>query len=335
MPGDKTRNTITRQWELLKLLPNRGAGKTARELADALNAAGYMVSKRQVERDLNELSEAFPIDCNDRSMPYGWRWMPGASIDIPGVTLAEALSLQLIENTIRSLLPTSILEAVEPRFLQAKAKLASLPKAQKYARWPEKVRTVPTSLSLMPPVVKAEILECIQIALLDEKQVEVEYRSMESVTSSRYTLHPLALVQYGVVTYLVAAAFDYEDPRIYAVHRMLRAEPLAKKSRRPEGFNLDEYVNRAAFQFGSGEVFKLIAKVKSELARILEETPLSEDQLMSGEEDGVYTLTATVPYSWQLRWWVLSQGAEVEILGPKWFRKEIADACATMASLYS
>jgi predicted DNA-binding transcriptional regulator YafY len=287
LPGDKTRHTIARQWELLNLLPNGGVGKTASILVEELAGRGFDVSKRQVERDLNDLRENFPaIECNDGSKPYGWRWARGRSMDIPGITLAEALSLHLIEDAVRPLLPASILEAVEPRFQQAKAKLAGLPKAQRYARWPDKVRTVPTSLSLEPPVVKAEVLECIQNALIDEKQVEVEYRSMDSPVSSTYTLHPLALVQYGAVTYLVAAAFDYEDPRIYAVHRMLRAEPLSKKSRRPEGFNLDEYVNRAAFQFGSGEVFKLIAKVKSELARILEETPLSEDQLMSGRRMG-------------------------------------------------
>ncbi len=36
MPANKTRNTPARQWELPKLLPTRGTGQTAKELADAL-----------------------------------------------------------------------------------------------------------------------------------------------------------------------------------------------------------------------------------------------------------------------------------------------------------
>jgi len=80
VPYDKTRRTLARQWELLKLLPTRGVGKTAKELSEALNEAGFKVSKRQVERDLGELLEAFALDCNNASIPYGWRWV-GRRID--------------------------------------------------------------------------------------------------------------------------------------------------------------------------------------------------------------------------------------------------------------
>lgn len=336
MPGDKTRNTLARQWELLKLLPGRGAGKTARELADALSAAGFTVSKRQVERDLGELSQAFPIDCNDRSMPYGWRWMPGASIDMPGITLAEALSLHLIEETVEPLLPAAILEAVESRFRQAERKLASLSRGQHYARWPEKVRTVLPMLPLGTPKVNPQILEIVQSALLNEVQIEVRYRSMESAEPNTYTLHPLALVQYGLVTYLVATAFDYDDPRIYALHRISQAEPLTQRIRWPKGFNLDEYIRGGAFQFGAGELIKLKAEIDGDLARILEETPLSEDQkLVRIKGKKHYTLAATVVCSWQLRWWVLSQGAAIEVVGPAWFRRVIAKTISEAASLYS
>lgn len=335
MPGDKTRNTLARQWELLKLLPGRGAGKTARELADAISAAGFTVSKRQVERDLSELSHAFPIDCNDRSMPYGWRWMPGASIDIPGLTLAEALSLHVIEEMVKPLLPASILDVVESRFRQAERKLASLSKGPHYARWPEKIRTILPMLPLGSPKVDPQILDVVQSALLNEMRIEVNYQSMESAEPSTYTLHPLALVQYGLVTYLVATAFEYDDPRIYALHRFSRAEPLTQRIRRPKGFDLDEYIRGGAFQFGAGEPVKLKAKIVCDLAHILEETPLSEDQkLVWDQGEQRYTLAATVIYSWQLRWWVLSQGAAIEIIGPELFRQEIADTTKAMAVPY-
>ena len=55
MPSNKTRNSLARQWELLKLLPTRTEGKTAKQLAEGLIEAGYEISKRQVERDLLDL----------------------------------------------------------------------------------------------------------------------------------------------------------------------------------------------------------------------------------------------------------------------------------------
>jgi hypothetical protein len=41
MPTRKTQSTLARQWELLKLLPSRGTGKTAKQLADDLYTNPY------------------------------------------------------------------------------------------------------------------------------------------------------------------------------------------------------------------------------------------------------------------------------------------------------
>lgn len=340
MPGDSTRNTLARQWELLRLLPGRGAGKSARELAEALNAQGYKVSKRQVERDLGDLSSHFPIDCNDRSQPYGWRWVPGASIDIPGVSLAEALSLHLIEETVKPLLPSPILDAVESRFRQAARKLASQPRNQRYARWPAKVRVVAPILPFVPPAIDPEVLEQVQSALLDEVQLEVWYRSARNDDYNELTLHPIALVQQGMISYLIAMTFDYTDIRIYTLHRMREARAVKQRARKPEEFDLDAYIGDGKMHFGTGEPLRLKARLSHDLARILEETPLSEDQKITetrtkGKDGKPYVLTATVRHSWRLVWWVLSQGDGVEVVGPAGFRREIAGMCKSMAEQYS
>ncbi|CAM3974673.1 Transcriptional regulator [Pseudomonas reidholzensis] len=87
MPSNPTRQTIARQWQLLKLLPNRHPGLSTSQLQFALTEAGQKASKRTVERDLNELATLFPLQCNSKGMPYGWYWQPGLS-------LGEAQKLQ-------------------------------------------------------------------------------------------------------------------------------------------------------------------------------------------------------------------------------------------------
>jgi hypothetical protein len=78
MPANKARDTMIRHLELLKKLPTAGAGKTVSELTNDLNALSFKVSKRQVERDLKQLQSVMPIECNDTSKPYGWRWVKGS-----------------------------------------------------------------------------------------------------------------------------------------------------------------------------------------------------------------------------------------------------------------
>ncbi|MFI7856539.1 MULTISPECIES: WYL domain-containing protein [Pseudomonas] len=81
MPSHPTRHTIARQWQLLKLLPDRHPGMSSTQLQAALARAGHKTSKRTVERDLNELAMLFPLHCNSKGMPYGWYWQPGLSLN--------------------------------------------------------------------------------------------------------------------------------------------------------------------------------------------------------------------------------------------------------------
>ena len=331
MPANKTRNTLARQWELLKLLPTRGSGKSAKDIADALAEAGFAVSKRQVERDLIDLQEVFGLECNDVSIPYGWRW-GAAPIELPGVTLAEALSLEIVEETLKPLLPASVLRTVQPRFAQAKAKLAALREQNKAASWADKVASVPPTMQMLPPVIDEEILEAVQTALLNEEQVDVCYQTL-SEESKGLRLHPLGLVVRGAATYLVATAFDYTDVRLYALHRFKSADRTFAPFKKPKGFKLNQYVDEGALQFGKGQVLKLIARIDESLAKYLAETPLSANQKIKSIEGG-FELSASVVDSWQLHWWVLSQGGAIEIVSPTALRNRIVGSLKEALSHY-
>jgi hypothetical protein len=127
---------------MLKLLPNRAPGLTAAELHQQLEEAGHRTTKRTVERDLNELSSLFPLHCNDKGTPYGWYWQPGRSIDLPGITVGEALTLRLVEDSIRPLVPGLMLKSLESCCSQARQKLAALGEESASARWVDKVASV-------------------------------------------------------------------------------------------------------------------------------------------------------------------------------------------------
>ncbi len=115
MPDRSRRDTLARQWELLRLLPSRPPGRTAAELTRLLDDAGFPTTKRTVERDLNELEQVFPFTCNDKGMPYGWYWIRDADLGIPGVELTEALSFTLLRDFLQQMLPVSLWRGFVPR----------------------------------------------------------------------------------------------------------------------------------------------------------------------------------------------------------------------------
>ena len=329
-----TKGALARQWELLRNLPRRGTGRTTKELTDVLVAAGFNVSKRQVERDLSELNSIFPLHCNDRSRPYGWRWADHASLDLPGITVAEAVSLKVAQQYLATMLPPAITSALQPKFIDAENKLAALDASNPNAEWATKVRSIPPGPSLTAAPLAPEVLDTVQESLLFDEQLEVLYRAGNGKEATTLVLHPLALISRAPAAYLVATAFDYTDIRRYKLHRIESAKRTYLPSRRPNDFDLDTYLNAGGMEFGDGEQINLEALVSPGLALILSETPLS-GQISLTEENGKFRLKSNSPSSWQLRWWILSQGDQIEVLSPPELRSGIIEVINRTASLYS
>lgn len=322
MPKATHHHALARQWELLRLLPSRQPGITAADLARRLQDNGFVVSKRTIERDLSELSTLFGIACNDKGMPYGWYWMNGEPADLPGISITDAISLNLIEEFLRPLVPTAILATLEARFRLAKKKLEELSGDNNAARWIDKVRYVPPTLALIPPKIGEGVLETIQEGLLTEKQIVVRYHKPSSSTPYELILHPLGIAQRGAVTYLVATAYDYSDVRLYAAHRIETASLLDADATKLPGFSLEGYIATGALQFGAGKQIDLTARINQTLASILDETPLAANQKITTNGRDSYILHVSVLDSWQLHWWILSQGANIEIINPPELREK-------------
>lgn len=322
MPYDKARDTITRLLELLALVPSRGQGKTAAELQSALEGLGFNVTKRTVERDLINLETSLNLSCDDSKKPHRWSWPTKDVRFPPALELAEALSLRMLEEHLRPIFPASVLSVLEPRFNAAREKLLNLPNDNRTAHWLNKVRISQPTLPFRPPAINQECLEMVQEALLSDRQVDVLYDSLSGRKELR--LHPLALYQRGVVTYLAAATFDYTKPVRYAVHRLLSVKITDESVKRPDNFDIDKFLKEGGMEFGGDTLIDLKVVISDQLVRHLSETPFADDMKIVSK-NGRHILTATVPDSWSLRWWLSSQGNEAVVIAPTSLRDDMRE----------
>lgn len=126
--------TLLRQWQMLRQMTRYPAKITARELKERLDSLHFSISKRTVERDLQDLSLIFPLALDDREKPYGWSWQKdAASFDLPGLGHHEALTLKLVQAHLKNMLPASTLEVMHPYFKAAELRLQTLSPANKAA----------------------------------------------------------------------------------------------------------------------------------------------------------------------------------------------------------
>lgn len=335
MPANPGRNTLSRQWELLRLLPTSGSGATARMLQEQLAEAGFATTKRTVERDLEDLSTVFAIRKNDKSVPYGFSWSPSSNFQSSAVSVLDALTLSLVQETLRPLIPAFMLGALEPRFEQANSKLSALSGKSAAGKWPQKVASVPAYLPLLAPKIDPASLACVQQALIEERRLTCRYYSVHRDVTRELVLEPLGLIQRGNVTYLIATAPPYEDVRQFALHRMSAVALTHTPITAIEAFDLKAYTASSAMQFGdnAGELITLEAWVNEGLLRMLRETPLCEDMETMSSEDGGW-IRAKVADSWALEWWLLSHTGSIAVTAPTELKQRLTQRLKKGIELY-
>lgn len=309
-------NTVTsalrRQWLiLLHLRP--GKWRSSAELLQMLQREGVEVNLRTIQRDLQELTAHFPLEfCGS---PRGWRWQKDAPISsLPGMTSSQALTFIMVEQHLKQLVPGSVLEELRPWFDDARRQVRE--EASPVHRWSDMVRIVPPAQPLIPPAINSDVLHVIQDALLLGQRIDVLYESRSKKEALDLEIDPLALVQRGTVLYLIAtgkslsAGARTDEVRRFAMHRFHSATLRDEKARRPENFDLDEYLAKGGLGFGNGKMIRLKAIFSREAGEHLYESRLSKDQEIKELDDGRLEVTATVADTPQLEWWLRAMGAE-------------------------
>lgn len=323
--------TLQRQWHLLGLLPNRAPGVTSNELLQQLNEAGFALKKRQVERDLQMLSTLFPLQCNDKSKPFGWYW--AVPTQLPAMSLSDAMSWQLMAPMLEKLLPTPLYQVIQPKLLAATQLLQKSESGNQTARLSQKLAYVPAGPVYQAPVVGPHILSALQQALWQEQQVHVNYHQAYQQRQIQLQLHPLGLVHTGLQLYLVAIADGYDDIRLYALHRFIEVNLTDQPTQIPADFSLQSYLDTGAMQFRTGAIIDFQARISKKLAAILRETPLcTEMTLQDGQDHDL--LSAQIRDSWQFQLWLLSQGRDLEVLAPATLRQQIQQELSETLTYY-
>lgn len=328
-------DTTLRHWMMLRHLPRHPRKIDAAALANLLQEAGFSVSRRSVERDLNKLSSVFPVQCDDAHKPFGWSWMPGAAaFDLPAMDVHSALAFRMAAEHLQPLLPEVTRSYLDPHFQRAQAVLDGLDD-NALSHWPGKVRVVPAGQALLAPAVSREVLENVQAALLGEKRLQLQYRKRGESEPRSYVVHPQALVWRDAVGYLLASIKDYDDVLHFALHRMAEAAMLDEPRRSVPGFSLDHEIARGSLGFLlAGEQVELEAVFEAVAAVRVRETPLASDQQLQDLPDGRVLLRATLADTVQLRSWLRSFGQYVEVVGPPALRAAMAETAQALATRY-
>jgi predicted DNA-binding transcriptional regulator YafY len=325
----------------MALIPPAPRVVSVATLVQQLAESGHTRDTRTVQRTLKDLQEAFPtLESRDQQKPFGWCWAGNTPpITLPAMSLDQAIVLTLAERALPGALPGNVERAMKPLFEGAHATLRREVSTRKAAKWPKKIAFSSPSFTLRPMTVDSARMSTINQALIEERWLEIRYRNASDyVTQSR--VKALGLIIEGPRSYLVAQfeRFDTPDnpPRTLALARIESASLTDDSFVYPSGFSIDEFVKSQPTGWGTGALIRVKLSVVPRLGRVLLESPMGDDQIVScgDDEDDDWIVEATVPEAEKFVWWLLSLGAGVEVVVPYGLRENLANTIRECAAFY-
>lgn len=290
--------------------------------------ASESARRRALQRDLDELVKTERVQVvNPGGKPLRYRRL---GEDVHEDKLVWEYTLRQVRDLIAEAVPARRLERLWERLLHE----LDGPLLDE-----QRVRIVPDSLRLRPVALYPQVLEAVIRALAQSCALQVLYEDAAGQRGEA-VIHPQALIQRGPLPYLFALKNAEDEPlRLYALHRMIRAQALeGRPARAATGFDLDRAIAQGRADFGQGEMIDLEIRVRGYLATLLSACPLTDEQELADEpEDAGFTLRvkARLPSTGQLLRWLLGVGDNVEVVAPETLRRVVAAQAAKTAALYA
>lgn len=329
------RDTLFRYLAMLQLIPRAPHYKATTTLQALLEERGFTVELRSIQRDLEKMSNHFPLLCNKSERPYRWSFDANFKSNLPAMDTATALTLVLAEEYLKGLLPQIAVDKLDNQFHTARKFLEGL-QDNHFADWARQVRAIPNGKALLPAVIKPQVWQDVSDALLYGYAIDVDYLSRQQGEVRQFTLHPQGLVVRHSTSYLLATVNQYQDIRQFALHRIHQLTRSTAEFKTQPEFSVEKYIAKGAFGYLlAQQQVELIAKIDQGVAWLLSETPVSKQQQLSEpDENGWVTLIATVPNDQQTQWWLMGFGARIEVIEPTPWRDAIAEQAKQMLQLY-
>ncbi len=330
-------DSVARQVYTLSLIPRYPRSVSTTFIKHELNEVGFYAPIRTVQRDLESLTVRWPMICEDSSKPFMWSWEPDAtSTMFPVMDPAEALTIALAEQHLKTLLPKNSYRRIETYFKQARQTLTAEDKS-KLRRWTQKVRVFPRGQPLQMATIRKDIEQVIYEALLNDTKVRALYRKRYATVSSEYIISPLGLVARNAVHYLICG-IDHApgEIRYLPLHRFTKVVDLYEPITHPEKFSMDSYLKQNPLGFlHSLNPINLEMIFSSQAAFHLSETPLNNTQKCTKTRDGRVRIRATVADTAELRFWILGFGSSVEVRKPARLLRELSETSKEMNKIYN
>ena len=169
---------------------------------------------------------------------------------------------------------------------------------------------------------KDEIIDSLTKAILQQKSCAVEYHSFGNDEIKKFDIDPLKFFEWNGGLYLFVRVTKYDNIRVLAVERIIKLTLSTRTYEYPDDFDPDTLLE-GAFGLVYDDQITVKIRFSADQARYIQERQWAKDQTIKKLQDGSIALTMTTSGWFDVKKWLLSFGADAELLEPADKREEM------------
>ncbi len=187
---------------------------------------------------------------------------------------------------------------------------------------------IPSGQMYLTPIIEA---------MRDSLSIEISYQNFWKETPYTFEVYPYCIKVFKQRWYLLAYSPNKERVLIYALDRIKNIIQTDIKFHLPKDFDGDTfYTDCFGVIAGDGrKAEKVLLKVYKNQDSYIRALPLHHSQTEIENTSDYTVFSYHIRPTFDFRQELLSHGAEVEVLAPKWFRDEIAEIISEQHKVYT
>ncbi len=312
---------IVRQLDILRALAAKTYGMTYQALA---NESG--VSTRTIQRDLKDLLEVgFIIDDEMRD---GKKYFTLKN-NLPPLNfpIDEIIALTFIEGIVSPLEGTPYKEAFQKTLDRIRTTLP-----EKMQAFLEKATYYPHHRGRREQPSR-EIFETAHRAIRERKVCNITYCAITTGQTKTYPITPLGFSYYHNGYYLLCRNPNYDNLLTLAAERIEDLEITPQTFEPPDDLDIENRIQQA-FGITLEDPIDVKIRFSAWQARCIKQRTWHPSQKIKKLDNGEIILSFKASGSYEIKSWILSHGADAEVLEPASLREEIIEELKKNLTFY-
>lgn len=292
-------------------------------------AREFEVNYKTIRRDIEYMRDQLgaPIDFDPRKNGYYYTepdyYLPAVHLresEIFSFLVAEKV-LKQYQNTAYFAQLKTVVEKIM-RFLPADLPLQEFTHLYEF-------QSAPTS------PIDAHKYELVEKAVQEQRQIRLRYHSLHRDEISERQVDPYYILHKNGAWYFIGHCHRRQEPRIFALNRVLTVELLESGFSIPADFDKEKYLGDSFNIMRETKKYHVKLKFSPYQSRWITERKWHKTQQLTTLPDESVLLELDVTGLADLRRWVLQYGSEVEVLAPPELRQAIIQEIEKLTALYN